>query len=378
MLTEEWFDVGLFVVIGVVETPLGFVFDVAGDDSDAVPIALAPLARGRGLEVSVVAGPWRDGARARRRVRARRAPAPGHRDHRVAGAALGLLRSRQDGLLAWTSTGRATLDLLRALVADEARALGYGVDEVVTPPPPATSPGWLLDEAHDDARLAVPCAAERAAREVERATLLATRLARPLGLGDPRVRARRGLSHEVELRADDGLGRSWAIARLRHEQGVLRGSLLAPMRALALALEHLDGALPAWLAPEQVRVLPVGGDPAAGRDLAAALARAGARVGVDAEGPLAGRVGAAAGARVPYLAFVGPREAADRAVRVRARGGSASTLTSWSALVDHVTDDRLLRRPAPVLPSSPDGAAEGGGASFQERVKKERLPSANR
>jgi threonyl-tRNA synthetase len=85
-------------------------------------------------------------------------------------------------------------------------------------------------------------------------------------------------------------------------------------------IEVHRGAFPAWYAPEQVLVLPVGEEQA---DSAAAFARScveqGLRARVDGEGSLGSRIRRAR--LVPYLAVIGAREAAVGEVSLRERGG---------------------------------------------------------
>ena len=92
-------------------------------------------------------------------------------------------------------------------------------------------------------------------------------------------------------------------------------------RFIGILLEHYDGAFPLWLAPEAVRVLPIGGaDEAYAADVAAALIVAGVRADVCADGPLGGRIRDAEIARVPVMAVVGAREREAGAVCLRRRG----------------------------------------------------------
>ena len=93
-------------------------------------------------------------------------------------------------------------------------------------------------------------------------------------------------------------------------------------RFCGVLIEHFAGAFPTWLAPEQIRVLPVSERSA---DYAAkvheALRAARVRSVLDASDErLQGRIRAAAEQRVPYLAIVGPRDAEAGTVSVRARG----------------------------------------------------------
>ncbi|KAB1145888.1 threonine--tRNA ligase [Micromonospora sp. AMSO12t] len=111
----------------------------------------------------------------------------------------------------------------------------------------------------------------------------------------------------------------------RRRPVMVHRSLVGSMeRLFAYLIEVHEGAFPAWYAPVQLVVLPVGDDQAgaAARFARDALA-AGLRVEVDGAGSLGSRIRDAARARVPYAAVVGPREAAEGAVSLRLRGGRA-------------------------------------------------------
>jgi threonyl-tRNA synthetase len=113
-------------------------------------------------------------------------------------------------------------------------------------------------------------------------------------------------------------------------------------RFMAIVLEHHGVALPAWLAPEQVRVLPVGGDgggagAAAAAEAVASLGRAGLRAARhDENATLSRRVRDAHDEGVPYVLVLGAREAASGSVSLRAmRGGSpARELPVGAALAE--------------------------------------------
>ncbi|WP_370040254.1 threonine--tRNA ligase [Micromonospora sp. M71_S20] len=111
----------------------------------------------------------------------------------------------------------------------------------------------------------------------------------------------------------------------RRRPVMVHRSLVGSMeRLFAYLIEVHEGAFPAWYAPVQLVVLPVGDEQAGA---AARLARdalaAGLRVEVDGADSLGSRIRDAARARVPYAAVVGPREAAGGAVSLRLRGGRA-------------------------------------------------------
>jgi threonyl-tRNA synthetase len=93
-------------------------------------------------------------------------------------------------------------------------------------------------------------------------------------------------------------------------------------RFLGIVLEQFGAALPYWLAPVQVRVLPVAPEqrPAA-QAFKAQLDRLGLRAELAAEESLARRIKEAHDAGVPQLVLIGAREAAAASVTLRSRSG---------------------------------------------------------
>lgn len=93
-------------------------------------------------------------------------------------------------------------------------------------------------------------------------------------------------------------------------------------RFIGALIEHLAGAFPTWLAPEQVRVIPITD---AQRDVAADVARrmkdAGVRVHLDDRSEtLKYKIAEGMRLKVPYLAVVGKREAEQGTIAVSVRG----------------------------------------------------------
>jgi threonyl-tRNA synthetase len=110
-------------------------------------------------------------------------------------------------------------------------------------------------------------------------------------------------------------------------------SLLGSMeRLMAHLLEVHDGALPAWCAPVQAVVLPVGlaQEEAAAR-FGADLVMAGLRAEVWSDGSVGARVRQAAQRRVPYVVVVGPREERAGSVSVRGRASDERVLATPEA-----------------------------------------------
>ncbi len=116
----------------------------------------------------------------------------------------------------------------------------------------------------------------------------------------------------------------------RRRPVLLHRSLAGSMeRLFGHLIEVHAGAFPAWYAPVQLAVLPVGGDDAAGNFADSAEAD-GLRVEVHAAGSLAERVRDAR--RVPFVAVIGAREAAAGSVSLRPRGGGSEELPAAEAL----------------------------------------------
>jgi threonyl-tRNA synthetase len=97
-------------------------------------------------------------------------------------------------------------------------------------------------------------------------------------------------------------------------------------RFIGCLIEHFAGAFPLWLAPEQVRVMPISEKSAAyARELHAALAAKVLRATLDESNDrIQGKIKQAADMKVPYCAVVGPRDAEGRKVSVRAFGIEAN------------------------------------------------------
>ncbi|MDD4587602.1 MAG: threonine--tRNA ligase [Heliobacteriaceae bacterium] len=93
-------------------------------------------------------------------------------------------------------------------------------------------------------------------------------------------------------------------------------------RFIGILTEHYAGAFPAWLAPVQVRVLPITDrHHAYGRQVQATLAGRGLRAEVDARNEKIGyKIREGQVQKIPYLLVVGDKEAADGLVAVRKRG----------------------------------------------------------
>jgi threonyl-tRNA synthetase len=145
----------------------------------------------------------------------------------------------------------------------------------------------------------------------------------------------------------DVLGRSWQMATIQldsqmpkqfglsymgadnqeHTPYVVHRALLGSLeRFIGILIEHYGGDFPLWLAPVQVRVLPVGeGHRATAGELAAQLTEAGFRVEVDDRDETIGRrIRDAELEKIPRVVVYGDRES-PASLAVRGRGGEQST-----------------------------------------------------
>ena len=108
----------------------------------------------------------------------------------------------------------------------------------------------------------------------------------------------------------------------RHRPVMLHRVLVGSMeRFVGGLIEHFAGAFPLWLAPEQVRVLPISEQwLESALELVARLRESGVRAGIDERDTLSYRIRDAELHKVPYMAVVGEKEAAAGTVAVRRRG----------------------------------------------------------
>ena len=109
----------------------------------------------------------------------------------------------------------------------------------------------------------------------------------------------------------------------RHRPIMIHRALFGSVeRFMAILVEHYAGALPTWLSPEQVRVLPVRDDhDAYCRDIARDMTSQGLRVSVDeASEPLGARIRRAKLDKVPYVLVAGDADLEHQTVGVNRRG----------------------------------------------------------
>ncbi len=128
----------------------------------------------------------------------------------------------------------------------------------------------------------------------------------------------------------------------RHNVVVIHRTMLGSMeRFIGGLVEHYAGAFPVWLAPEQVRVLPVSEVwSESARELVDLLRAKGVRARLDDQDTLGYRIREAEVKRVPYMGVVGKREAEAGTVAVRRRGaGRKQVVMEREAFAGQVAED---------------------------------------
>jgi threonyl-tRNA synthetase len=161
---------------------------------------------------------------------------------------------------------------------------------------------------------------------------------------------------KIDVHVRDAIGRKWQLSTLqvdfqmpdrfgmeyvgadnaRHQPFMIHRALFGSVeRFFGILVEHFAGAFPAWLAPEQVRVLPVTEEHhGAVATLVDRLRGEGFRaVAEDAGEPLKTRVARAKRDKLPYVLVVGDDDIAAGTVGVNPRGGTVERGVSVEAFV---------------------------------------------
>lgn len=149
---------------------------------------------------------------------------------------------------------------------------------------------------------------------------------------------------KIDFDVADSLGRKWQLGTIQldyaaaerfgleyvgednapHRPVVIHRAVSGSFeRFIAILIEHFAGAFPLWLAPEQVRILPITdriND--YGESVRARCAAAGFRAKLDDRSEKIGaKIRDAQLLKVPFMLVLGDREAADKTVAVRTRRG---------------------------------------------------------
>jgi len=172
---------------------------------------------------------------------------------------------------------------------------------------------------------------------------------------------------KISVQARDAIGRTWQMSTIqvdfqlpqrfdmsyigpdgeRHRPIMIHRALFGSVeRFFAVLLEHYAGAYPAWLAPEQVRILPVSENHVDyAHEVAAELRGHGFRVDVaPADETLGNRIRRAKGEKLPYVLVVGDDDVAHRTVGVNPRGNEVERDVPVGGFIERLGADVAAKR----------------------------------
>ncbi|WP_437436323.1 threonine--tRNA ligase [Pseudogemmatithrix spongiicola] len=176
---------------------------------------------------------------------------------------------------------------------------------------------------------------------------------------------------KIDFDVTDSIGRAWQLGTIQldynaperfdlsytgednaaHRPVVIHRAVCGSFeRFIAILIEHFAGAFPVWLAPEQVRVLPIS-DEVAGyaEEVTAKLKAAGIRAVCDTRSDtLNYRIRDGELMKVPYMAVCGKREAEAGQVAIRVRGaGKKQEIVSVADFQARLLDEIRTRALTP-------------------------------
>jgi len=175
---------------------------------------------------------------------------------------------------------------------------------------------------------------------------------------------------KIGINAVDAIGREWTVGTVQvdfniperleltyvgedneeHQPVMLHRALLGSFeRFMGVITEHFNGRFPLWLAPEQVRVLPVtDGNLDYAEEVRRDLENRGFRVTVEDRDRTVGRkIRGAHDDRVPYMLVVGDDEETANTVSVRDRQERERKDVDPAAFYDHLETEREEKRTNP-------------------------------
>ncbi len=180
------------------------------------------------------------------------------------------------------------------------------------------------------------------------------------------VRAGEGAFYgpKIDIKMKDALGRSWQCGTIQcdfalperfdleyagedgklHRAIMIHRALLGSLeRFFGMLIEHYAGALPVWLSPVQVVVIPITDQVLAyGQTVVAALRAQGLRVQLDErKETMQAKIRDAQRMQIPYMAVVGAREATASTVAVRHRRAGACGTMALSAFAERVKGEHV-------------------------------------
>ena len=167
---------------------------------------------------------------------------------------------------------------------------------------------------------------------------------------------------KIDLKVKDAIGREWQTTTIqfdfnlperfdmtyvgadgqKHRPYMVHRALLGSLeRFFGILIENCAGAFPAWLAPEQVRILPITeGQHEATASLADKLKGLGFRVDTDMRTEKIGaKIRDARNLRIPFIAVIGEKEVAAGTVSVRSRREGELGAISIDSLIEKMKNE---------------------------------------
>ena len=176
---------------------------------------------------------------------------------------------------------------------------------------------------------------------------------------------------KIDFDVTDSIGRSWQLGTIQldynaperfdltyvgednteHRPVVIHRAVSGSFeRFIAILIEHFAGAFPVWLAPEQVRVIPISdAQIEAARGVTGRLGAAGIRAHLDDRSEtLNYRIREGEVAKIPYMAIIGQRKAESDSMALRVRGaGRKQEVLPVEAFLARISGEVRTRALAP-------------------------------
>jgi threonyl-tRNA synthetase len=167
---------------------------------------------------------------------------------------------------------------------------------------------------------------------------------------------------KIDLKAEDAIGREWQLSTIQfdfnlperfdltyvgvdgqeHRPYMIHRALFGSWeRFFGLLIEHYAGAFPVWLAPVQVKIIPVSDRHIDYADkLLTDFKKSGIRVEVDDRSERMNlKIRQAQLEKIPYMVIVGDKEASDNTVSARCRSGEQLPVQPFTDFIEMVQAD---------------------------------------